>query len=253
MTQTIKLSLTTIALGTLLLAITLTEALVGVIESAINRLSKIAIKASNKTDDLRSLTYSLDACYVGFYLWLGNYSLRIGGVEVDDQPYYPYKVPTTIGFGFTLPNHWSWHTPFNEYAIVSVDALLNFNDDVIAITTYWTEPFNRIIIEPHQDKWIIRCANMTLRRDYLGDPWWLHDNSMYVLNEFVCFESYQEAVAWVNLNLDNDSIIHPDRCLTGSPPKPHSNNYLSDLLDRARSLIGNVKFDINKPLPTEDD
>jgi len=73
------------------------------------------MKISNKIDDLRSLTYSLDACYVGLYFWLGNCSLRIGGVEVDDNPYYPYKVPTLIGFGFALPNYLSWHTPFEQY------------------------------------------------------------------------------------------------------------------------------------------
>lgn len=65
----------------------------------------------------RSLAFSLDACYTGFYFWLGNFTLRIGGVDIKDSgsPCYPYIVPTFLGFGFVLPNYFSWHTPFNEY------------------------------------------------------------------------------------------------------------------------------------------
>lgn len=78
------------------------------------------MKIGYSEDALRSLTYSLDACHTGFYFWMGKFSLRIGGVEVDDNPYfYPYIVPTAIGFGFALPNYFSWHTPFDEYAQIS--------------------------------------------------------------------------------------------------------------------------------------
>jgi hypothetical protein len=81
---------------------------------------KFNMKIDSSTDALRSLTYSLDACHTGFYFWLGQFTLRIGGVDVDDNPYfYPYIVPTTIGFGFALPNYFSWHTPFDEYAEVT--------------------------------------------------------------------------------------------------------------------------------------
>jgi hypothetical protein len=35
---------------------------------------------------------------------------------VDDEPfYYPFVVPTFIGFGFVLPNYFSWHTPFGKF------------------------------------------------------------------------------------------------------------------------------------------
>ncbi len=70
-------------------------------------------------DAKRSLTFSLDACYVGFYFWIGNFTLRVGGIEVDKSGsayFYPYLVPTFIGFGFVLPNYISWHTPFREFS-----------------------------------------------------------------------------------------------------------------------------------------
>jgi hypothetical protein len=75
-------------------------------------------------DAKRSLTFSLDACYTGLYFWLGNFTLRIGGVDVKESgsPYfYPYLVPTYIGFGFALPNYFSWHTPFGEYNKINTD------------------------------------------------------------------------------------------------------------------------------------
>jgi hypothetical protein len=35
---------------------------------------------------------------------------------VDDEPfYYPFVVPTFIGFGFVLPNYFLWHTPFDKF------------------------------------------------------------------------------------------------------------------------------------------
>jgi hypothetical protein len=77
------------------------------------------LNLSLSKDSLRSLTFSLDACYVGFYFWLGNFSIRIGGVDIKEStsPYfYPYVVPTFIGFGWVLPNYVYWHTPFNEFA-----------------------------------------------------------------------------------------------------------------------------------------
>lgn len=71
------------------------------------------MKISNR---LRSLTYSLDIQIPGFYFWCGNFVIQLGGTEVDDEPvYYPFVVPTLVGFGFVLPNYFSWHTPFSEF------------------------------------------------------------------------------------------------------------------------------------------
>jgi len=49
--------------------------------------------------------------------------IQFGGTEVDDEPfYYPFIVPTFIGFGFVLPNYFSWHTPFNKFKRVEQKA-----------------------------------------------------------------------------------------------------------------------------------
>ncbi len=90
----------------------------------------MSMKISKKIDDLRSLTYSLDARYVGFYLWIAGFSVRIGGTETEDQPYfYPYIVPTFIGFGFALPNYFSWHTPFSEYNLIEQSKMSHNKSD----------------------------------------------------------------------------------------------------------------------------
>lgn len=77
--------------------------------------SKRSVKSNERTDKLRSLTYSLDILMTGFYFWCGNFVFQIGGSEVDDDPYYPFVVPTSIGFGFVLPNGFCWHTPFSHF------------------------------------------------------------------------------------------------------------------------------------------
>lgn len=49
--------------------------------------------------------------------------IQFGGTEVDDEPfYYPFIVPTFIGFGFVLPNYFSWHTPFDKFKRVEQKA-----------------------------------------------------------------------------------------------------------------------------------
>lgn len=74
----------------------------------------------NKTNNkLRSLTYGLDILLPGFYFWCGDFVIQIGGGEVDDDPYYPFVVPIFIGFGFVLPNYFSWHTPFDNFKKVT--------------------------------------------------------------------------------------------------------------------------------------
>ncbi len=76
------------------------------------------MKFSFSQDAKRSITFSLDACYIGLYFWLGRFCLRIGGVDVTKSSsphFYPYLVPTFIGFGFVLPNYIVWHTPFDKF------------------------------------------------------------------------------------------------------------------------------------------
>jgi hypothetical protein len=76
---------------------------------------KKSLKSDEHNDKLRSLTYSLDTLMAGFYFWYGNFVFQIGGSEVDDDPYYPFVVPTFTGFGFVLSNGFSWHTPFGNF------------------------------------------------------------------------------------------------------------------------------------------
>lgn len=67
------------------------------------------------SDKLRSLTYSLERKIPGFYVWCGNFVLQFGGTKVKDEPFYPFVVPTSIGFGFVLPNGFSWKTTSQEF------------------------------------------------------------------------------------------------------------------------------------------
>jgi hypothetical protein len=64
----------------------------------------------------------------GFYFWWGNIVIQMGGGEVDDDPYYPFVVPTFIGFGFVVPNYLSWHTPFDNFKKVTQTIEENSND-----------------------------------------------------------------------------------------------------------------------------
>jgi hypothetical protein len=86
--------------------------------------------ANPKLDSLRNLTYSLDTLVPGFYLWWGQLTWQVGGTEADDDPYYPFVVPTFLGFGIVLPNYWSWHTPFEEFKRISADATSEIQDTV---------------------------------------------------------------------------------------------------------------------------
>jgi hypothetical protein len=52
----------------------------------------------------------------GLYFWYANFVIQLGGTEVDDETfYYAFGVPTFVGFGFVLPNYFSWHTPFHKF------------------------------------------------------------------------------------------------------------------------------------------
>ncbi|WP_019499182.1 hypothetical protein [Pseudanabaena sp. PCC 6802] len=88
------------------------------------------MKASFSKIDRKAIAYSLDACYPGFFIWIGDFSLRMGGEEPGDQPYpYPYTLPTSIGIGFVLPNLFVWHTPFSEFMRDSNNAVASSKTD----------------------------------------------------------------------------------------------------------------------------
>lgn len=78
------------------------------------------------SDRLRSLTYSMDIQMLGFYFWCGDFAIQFGGTEVDDEPvYYPFVVPTFMGFWFVLPNDFSWHTSFQEFKYAKKNVMLS--------------------------------------------------------------------------------------------------------------------------------
>ena len=61
----------------------------------------------------KSLAYSLDALYPGFYIWFFNLYIRIGGEDCPSD--YNYVIPTKVGLGIVLPNLIYWHTPFKQF------------------------------------------------------------------------------------------------------------------------------------------
>jgi hypothetical protein len=55
---------------------------------------------------MRAIAYSIDLLIPGFYLWLGKFSLRIGGAQPDNTPYkYPGKIHSAAGVALVLPGN----------------------------------------------------------------------------------------------------------------------------------------------------
>jgi hypothetical protein len=54
----------------------------------------------------RAIAYSMDTLTPGFYLWLGDFSIRLFGTEPDDTPYrYPGTVNSKYGVALVLPGY----------------------------------------------------------------------------------------------------------------------------------------------------
>jgi hypothetical protein len=54
----------------------------------------------------RAIAYSIDTLTPGFYLWLGNFSIRLFGTEPDDTPYrYPGTVNSKYGVALVFPGY----------------------------------------------------------------------------------------------------------------------------------------------------
>jgi hypothetical protein len=68
-----------------------------------NHQTRVDISQSEK---LRAIAYSMDTLAPGFYVWFGNYTLRIGGHQPDDQPYrYPGTIHSSMGVAIVLPGY----------------------------------------------------------------------------------------------------------------------------------------------------
>lgn len=68
--------------------------------------NSIPKKSSKADESLRAIAYSMDLLLPGFYAWLGNIRIRIGGSRPDDTPYrYPGTIHSSAGIALVLPGY----------------------------------------------------------------------------------------------------------------------------------------------------
>ena len=58
---------------------------------------------AKKQNSKRAVAYSMDALIPGFYLWIGSFSIRIGGSEPEEN--YPGSVNSYAGLALVLPDY----------------------------------------------------------------------------------------------------------------------------------------------------
>jgi hypothetical protein len=57
-------------------------------------------------ESLRAIAHSMDLLLPGFYAWIGNIRIRIGGAKPDDSPYrYPGTIHSPAGIALVLPGY----------------------------------------------------------------------------------------------------------------------------------------------------
>ena len=58
------------------------------------------------SEKLRAIAFSMDILAPGLYIWLGTFTLRLGGCVPDDQPYrYPGTIHSLWGVSLVLPGY----------------------------------------------------------------------------------------------------------------------------------------------------
>jgi hypothetical protein len=71
---------------------------------------------ADNNDRKRSIAYSMDLLIPGLYVWLGSFTLRIGGEVPDDRPYrYPGTLNSRYGIALVLPGYRILTTSKNSY------------------------------------------------------------------------------------------------------------------------------------------
>lgn len=61
-------------------------------------------RSSSAAEKMRAVAYSMDILAPGFYFWVGDIVLRIGGYKPDDEPYrYPGTLHSFAGIAVVLP------------------------------------------------------------------------------------------------------------------------------------------------------
>jgi hypothetical protein len=73
----------------------------------LNKADKSISEAIGWCEAYRILAYNIDLLHPGFYLWLGKFTLRLGGfAQPDDAPYrYPGDLRTKVGVAIVLPGY----------------------------------------------------------------------------------------------------------------------------------------------------
>ena len=56
----------------------------------------------------KAIAYSTDVLIPGLYIWLGNWSLRVGGSEAEDS--YSGVIHSRYGAALVLPGYRIWST-----------------------------------------------------------------------------------------------------------------------------------------------
>jgi hypothetical protein len=69
--------------------------------------------APKNEQKLRSIAYSMDALVPGFYVWLGPFSLRLGGCVAEQE--YPGVLHHASGLALVLPGYRIYTTYQGNY------------------------------------------------------------------------------------------------------------------------------------------
>jgi len=74
------------------------------------------IAALDKKEQMRTIAYSMDLLIPGLYIWLPNFTIRLGGSIPDDNPYkYPGEIHSHAGIALVLPGYKIWTTYQGTY------------------------------------------------------------------------------------------------------------------------------------------
>jgi hypothetical protein len=84
--------------------------------NAQTKVSPKAVKASSHAERIRAIAYSMDTLVPGVYIWLGAFTLRLGGCIPDDRPYrYSGTLHSRFGVALVLPKYRIFSTYSDTY------------------------------------------------------------------------------------------------------------------------------------------
>lgn len=69
-----------------------------------------------RTENLRTIVYSMDLLIPGIYIWCPWFTFKIGGSVPNDEPYrYPGKIHSDSGIAIVLPGYIIFTNYKNSY------------------------------------------------------------------------------------------------------------------------------------------